>query len=142
MAEEDYEIDVYGDAEGDQVQGAEDDYQHEQHDMHEQHVEGNGDNENGDAMDRQDDRPISASSAPQQGTKRKQEEFKQEDFKQGEDSSMVPVDNDATNAILLDQIQWWDTEEVIRGFARGAGVEEELEDIMFSEHKVNGKSKT
>lgn len=146
MAEEDFEIDVYGDAEGgqDQDQGAQEhhhndpaDDQNQDTDRGDQNGSGNeygdhnGDHngdQNGDdyGMDGQnDDQP-----APQQGVKRKQEE-----------SDDRPIDQGATTALLLSEMQWWVTEDEIRGWTRDADGEDELKDITFSEHKVNGKSK-
>lgn len=125
MTEEDFEIDVYGDAEGGHEQHndeAADDFKHEEHE-HEQHDE-NGDENGDEEMDRQqDDCPI-----PKQGTKRKQDEE-------------MPVDQNATSAVQVSELQWWDTEDEIRGWAATASCEDELIEITFSEHKVNGKSK-
>lgn len=150
MAEEEFEIDVYGDAEGGQDQGQDqnqdqnqggaeeynqrEDHHEEHHEEHNHEMHGgdqNGsandyDDHNGDhGMDDQhDDRP-----APQQGVKRKQ------------DADDRPVDPGATNALLVSEMQWWVTEDEIRGWVRSASCEDELKDITFSEHKVNGKSK-
>jgi len=66
---------------------------------------------------------------PQQGIKRK------------ETSDERPIDNGATNALMVSDLHWWTTEDDIRGWANGAGAEDELREITFSEHKVNGKSK-
>lgn len=153
MAEEaDFEIDVYGDTEGgnDQQQeqqqqqdeghgeAAAEDYQQDEHqdgqyqehgdeDMH-QDGDQNGD-QNGDEMNGQhDDGAASAASAPQQGTKRKERED-------------LALEENATNALLLSELQWFTTEDEIRNLARAAAVETELLEVTFSEHKVNGKSK-
>lgn len=52
-----------------------------------------------------------------------------------------PSDPDATTALLLSDLFWWTTDDDIRGWVNQAGSEEELKDVTFSEHKVNGKSK-
>lgn len=67
--------------------------------------------------------------APQQGTKRK------------ESSDERPLDAGATSALMISDLHWWTTEDDIRGWVNDGGAEEELKDITFSEHKVNGKSK-
>lgn len=145
MAEEDFEIDVYDDADGaqDHVQGTEDANQHGQHEDHQddqqddQNQDMDGGDQDGSATayneqtgddgmeDQNDDQ-----SAPQQGVKRKQEE-----------TDDRPVDPGATNALLVSDMQWWVTEDEIRGWVNSAACEDELKDITFSEHKVNGKSK-
>ncbi|KAK5940252.1 hypothetical protein PMZ80_007672 [Knufia obscura] len=68
-------------------------------------------------------------STIQQGTKRKGE------------SDERRIDAGATNALLISDLHWWTTEDDIREWAAEAGSEDELRDITFSEHKVNGKSK-
>lgn len=65
----------------------------------------------------------------QQGTKRKGE------------SDERRIDAGATNALMISDLHWWTTEDDIREWASEAGAEDELRDITFSEHKVNGKSK-
>ncbi|EYE96138.1 RNA-binding protein [Aspergillus ruber CBS 135680] len=64
--------------------------------------------------------------APQQGVKRQEDR---------------PTDPDATTALLISDLFWWTTDDDIRGWVNEAGVEDELKDVTFSEHKVNGKSK-
>ena len=66
----------------------------------------------------------------QQGTKRKQ----------GEDDDR-PTDPGATSALMINDINWWISEEDIRGWANQSGCEDELVEVTFNEHKVNGKSK-
>ncbi|KAF2198954.1 hypothetical protein GQ43DRAFT_137416 [Delitschia confertaspora ATCC 74209] len=66
----------------------------------------------------------------QQGMKRKQ----------GADDDR-PVDPGASSALLISDLQWWTTEDDVRGWANQSGCEDELIEITFSEHKVNGKSK-
>lgn len=65
----------------------------------------------------------------QQGTKRKE----------GPDDR--PTDSGATTAIFISDLQWWSTDDDIRGWVNQSKCEDELKDITFSEHKVNGKSK-
>ena len=67
-------------------------------------------------------------TTPQQGVKRKELDER-------------PVDPDATPALLISELHWWTTDDDIRGWTREAGCEDELKDVTFSEHKVNGKSK-
>lgn len=52
-----------------------------------------------------------------------------------------PIDPGATTALLITELSWWDTDDDVRGWVNRALVEDELKDITFSEHKVNGKSK-
>ncbi|PYI24761.1 hypothetical protein BO99DRAFT_418333 [Aspergillus violaceofuscus CBS 115571] len=66
--------------------------------------------------------------APQQGLKRKEHDDR-------------PTDPDATPALLISDLYWWTTDDDIRGWVAQAGSEDELKDVTFSEHKVNGKSK-
>ncbi|KAL5117668.1 hypothetical protein ACEQ8H_004416 [Pleosporales sp. CAS-2024a] len=69
--------------------------------------------------------------APQkQGTKRKQ----------GQDDDR-PTDPGATAALMINDVNWWVSEEDIRGWANQSGCEDELIEVTFNEHKVNGKSK-
>lgn len=65
----------------------------------------------------------------QQGTKRKE----------GSDERVIDVG--ATEALMISELNWWNTDDDIRGWANQAQCEDELKDITFSEHKVNGKSK-
>lgn len=66
----------------------------------------------------------------QQGTKRKQ----------GEDDDR-PTDPGATAALMINDLNWWISEEDIRGWANQSGCEDEVNEVTFNEHKVNGKSK-
>lgn len=52
-----------------------------------------------------------------------------------------PIDPGATTALLISELHWWNTDDDVRGWVNQAQVEDELKDITFSEHKVNGKSK-
>ena len=51
------------------------------------------------------------------------------------------VDPGATTALFISELNWWVTDDDVRGWANQSQCEDELEDMTFSEHKVNGKSK-
>lgn len=72
---------------------------------------------------------VPSKPVPQQGVKRK------------ETSDERPIDPGATTALMISELHWWTTEDDIRGWINEAGAEEELKELTFSEHKVNGKSK-
>lgn len=74
--------------------------------------------------------PVHKQAPQQQGTKRKQ----------GEDDDR-PMDPGATAALVINDLNWWISEEDIRGWANQSGCEDEVNEITFNEHKVNGKSK-
>lgn len=52
-----------------------------------------------------------------------------------------PIDQNATSALYVADLHWWTTDDDIRGWITKCECEDELKDITFSEHKVNGKSK-
>lgn len=143
MSEEaDFEIDFYGDEGADQ-QNQEQKQEHQEHPEHqghqdeghtEQHDDYNhgshgGNGHGGDASMEEEHGQGYDDQTSQQGTKRKQEDDGR------------PVDNAATTAIMISELNWWTTDDDIRGWARAAEAENEIKDLTFSEHKINGKSK-
>ena len=42
---------------------------------------------------------------------------------------------------MVSELNWWTTDDDIRGWLRQGGCEDGIKDMTFSEHKVNGKSK-
>lgn len=156
MADEEYDIDIYGDEQAnnnnngnnnqpEQSQDDEQPHDYEQDDPHDtnadhqdySHDQGHGDYDNRDEQhDRKDSNADETSGTltphnppPTQGVKRK------------EASDERPVDPGATSSLLVSDLNWWNTDDEIRGWANQANCEDELKDITFSEHKVNGKSK-
>ncbi|KAJ5475432.1 hypothetical protein N7539_007719 [Penicillium diatomitis] len=73
-------------------------------------------------------RPAPDASVAPHGVKRKEYE----------DGSSDP---DATSALMISDLFWWTTDDDIRGWVNKASAEDDLKDLTFSEHKVNGKSK-
>lgn len=62
-------------------------------------------------------------------------------LKRKEGSDDRYTDPAATTALFISDLHWWVTDDDIRGWANQNQCEDELEDVTFSEHKVNGKSK-
>lgn len=107
----------------------------------------------------QDSKPAHSTgqSQAQQGTKRKAEEEANEDgpaADYGADNYAEGGYTDYTNtkheaagdpyampALKLTELQWWTTEEDLRAFCAKAGVEDQLKELSFGEHKINGKSR-
>lgn len=79
-----------------------------------------------------------ATSTPQQ--QQQQQGLKRKDMNSSA-SGDRPVDPDATTALFVSELFWWTTDDEIRGWVQEAGAEDDLKDVTFSEHKVNGKSK-
>jgi len=52
-----------------------------------------------------------------------------------------PVDHNSSNAVQIIDLHWWVTEDDLRGWCHQAACEDEVKEITFNEHKVNGKSK-
>ena len=52
-----------------------------------------------------------------------------------------PIDPGATGALFVSELNWWINDDDVRGWANQSRCEDELKEVTFSEHKVNGKSK-
>ncbi|ETS03543.1 hypothetical protein M419DRAFT_75163 [Trichoderma reesei RUT C-30] len=132
MGDSDFDIDFYGDAEGDANDQANDQPRQDER----RHSGGNSrddydyhsrDNRQRD-HEHEDDRRYESGRSED----RKSEEHEHNDR---------PVDNGATAAIMISELNWWTTDDDIRGWLRKANCEREVKELTFSEHKVNGKSK-
>jgi hypothetical protein len=96
---------------------------------------------NGDMPQENVAQPIASTGGSASVTLHKQAPRQQgQKRKQGEDDER-PTDPGATAALMLNDLNWWIGEEDIRGWANQSGCEDELVEITFNEHKVNGKSK-
>jgi hypothetical protein len=136
MADEDFDLDVYADANNDnQGDGRQDEAGHaDVYDEgggdggHESQYDGHGDYRDEHMDDGRQSSTSTLSARPPQGVKRKEPDDR-------------PTDPGATTALMISELNWWVTDDQVRGWARQANCEGELKDITFSEHKVNGKSK-
>lgn len=136
MSEEaDFEIDFYGDESNDQQdqgqkkQEQQNEGQAEHRDDNYNHEAQNEGNHGGDDAMEDENGQGHGDQTSQQGTKRKQEDDGR------------PVDSGATSALMINELNWWTTDDDIRGWARAVEAEDEIKDLTFSEHKINGKSK-
>ena len=140
MATEDdnFDIDIYGDGGGYNA-NEHGDYKQDEPDIildapdntHNEPAHGEGQKySNGEGHAANGERVTTSDTAapPPQGVKRKELDDR-------------PSDPDATTALLISDLYWWTTDDDIRGWANQASSEDELKDVTFSEHKVNGKSK-
>lgn len=152
MAEEEFEIDVYGDDANDHNDQGHGDQGHNSHgqnhgDDHGYEDEGHAQNTNGDHHDHDDyheehgDNNMDDAGAERNDSHSPAPERPQQGVKRKEGSDERPVDPGATTALMVSELNWWNTDDDIRGWVRQVGCESELKDITFSEHKINGKSK-
>ncbi|KAI0125296.1 hypothetical protein BJ170DRAFT_686160 [Xylariales sp. AK1849] len=145
MADEDFEIDIYGSADNETsnhdtnaqaydsntaitVANGSNNSAHTQSGRQDDYNDAEG-QDGHDEMDTAHGDKSRKTQQPQQGVKRK------------EGSDNRPIDPGATNCLMVSELNWWNTDDDVRKWVRQADSEEELKDITFSEHKVNGKSK-
>jgi hypothetical protein len=166
MADDEFDIDIYGDANLEQEDGSpkkdeEGDVKIEDLQSTNGHVEdANNASKADDEEEEQDDDYVDiklgndgeeAKMSEQQKIKSTDESGdilsipkqapQQQGVKRKGGSDDRPIDPGATTALLISELHWWNTDDDVRGWVNQAQVEDELKDITFSEHKVNGKSK-
>lgn len=142
--EEDFEIDIYGDANGNDDGGnrqdgfgGDDDQNQNQNSANNN---GQGQGHDYDDQSHQDDQN-QADNTQSSSTKTEKQSPPTQGVKRKGSSDDRPIDPGATTAIMVSELSWWITDDDIRGWIAAVKCEEELKDITFSEHKVNGKSK-
>jgi hypothetical protein len=139
MAEDEYEIDFYGDAadngiESQQRSGHRDDtHGYDDHDRNDRRDEGRDDGLSDHDYEHRQQRNYDRSGHESHDSGYHESHKKSE--------SGRSVDPGATLALMISELNWWTTDDDIRGWLKQGGCEEEIKEITFSEHKVNGKSK-
>jgi hypothetical protein len=152
--EDNFDIDIYGDGEGDVGTDGTMDFKPDDDDIQFNiETEEDAHPSNEPQVKTEVEKPPSATVTPQPQPKLEHDESQrsnpvpsrpavpQQGIKRKETSDERPIDHGATNALMISDLHWWTTEDDIRGWANEAGAEDELKDLTFSEHKVNGKSK-
>ena len=149
--EDNFDIDIYGDGGGDLENDANGNYK--QDEEHEFTVDAPDETGNGSTGLEAESSNMAAHQANGEskipnsdGASHDHPEYpkqapQQQGLKRKEGSDERILDSGASTAILISDLHWWITEDDIRGWANQAGCEDELKDVTFSEHKVNGKSK-
>lgn len=153
MADEDnFDIDIYGDLDND-TSGAygstsnvkkedddllldDDEHTHNDTKAGVKPENNDGDTSMGAAADNGDNNNVDSSNNHDDG---QQSEVKKTNKRKYPDDR--PIDMGATTALYVADLHWWTTDDDIRGWINACDCEDELKDITFSEHKVNGKSK-
>jgi hypothetical protein len=133
MAEEEFEIDIYGDS-GD----ADDSGKHDHDD------DGAFNGEDPNSRNSAEALKKGAYAMPQSQTHSHAQPNVQaapHGVKRKNETDDRPVDPGATTALMISELHWWTTDDDIRGWAQQAHCGPEVKEITFSEHKVNGKSK-
>lgn len=161
MADDDFDIDIYGDTsvepevsfkkdeEGDvKIDGVDDgegeasrsNGKEHQDEQYEEYADNNAQDPSRDHLDGQQQIKSTDESGQNVLTIPKQAP-QQQGVKRKEGSDERPIDPGATTALLISDLHWWNTDDDIRGWVNQAQCEDELKDVTFSEHKINGKSK-
>ncbi|KJR85239.1 RRM domain protein [Sporothrix schenckii 1099-18] len=139
--EEDFEIDIYGDANGDDGGNRQDNFAGDDQD-HNQATTNQGQGPDyEDQSHNQDDQNQVDRAQDSSKTENQSPPGPTQGVKRKGSSDDRPIDPGATTAIMVSELNWWITDDDIRGWIAAVKCEEELKDITFSEHKVNGKSK-
>jgi hypothetical protein len=157
MAEDEYEIDFYGDAadngiESQQRSGHRDDtHGYDDHDRNDRRDEGRDDGLSDHDYEHRQQRNYDRSGHDSHDYEYRQQRNYDRSGHESHDSgyheshkkseSGRSVDPGATLALMISELNWWTTDDDIRGWLKQGGCEEEIKEITFSEHKVNGKSK-
>ena len=153
--EDNFDIDIYGDGgedyqeegqvpDGEQSLGgqAQNSEQPASHDAHSKDNGSNQDHTNNTSNPNEESQKIGSTDNPTLNALQAPKQAPQtQGLKRRGSADHRPVDAGATAALFVSELHWWITDDDIRGWANQSECEDELEEITFSEHKVNGKSK-
>lgn len=163
MADDDFDIDIYGDTNAEQeapitpitkdeegdikIDGTNDedpstiDNKAKEEEQDTEDVDIKVDSGNHDHMQEQHQQIKSTDESGKDALNIPKQAPQQQGVKRKEGSDDRPIDPGATSALLISDLHWWNTDDDVRGWINQAQCEDELKEITFSEHKVNGKSK-
>ncbi|KAI7192697.1 hypothetical protein KC363_g3103, partial [Hortaea werneckii] len=146
-----FEIDIYGDDQPEQPEPTPAKAESEQQPTTDNVKDELQDNGNLSQQDNTQEADASETSTSHQGVKRKAEDDESDikhdpsttndQYHNDEYVDNRPVDPGAMPALRLADLHWWTTEEDLRYFCAQAQAENELDELSFGEHKINGKSK-
>jgi hypothetical protein len=143
-AEEDnLEIDEYGDG---GVKGDDDYYEDDEHTFTIDEPEPPSESQHDTTQNSKPERTATPSNATSRspaprGPREGSTSTQSQGVKRKESPNDRPADSGATTALLVTELHWWITEDDLRGWVNQAGAEDDLKEVTFNEHKVNGKSK-